>query len=391
MTRQREERGAPAGHDYRQMLLMVAPRVERAIEIGAQLEAAAPQEWAVEWAASLPLALQAARRVRPARVLVELPLDTAKTREDLKQFLSACDRPVTLIVEPRDQAAAQEAMEAGAAGWLFRESLNASTLLPLFRAPVRQPTRAAPSPRGNAKLIAFLGAKGGAGTTTAALNIAAALAVRGHKVIAAELPIPPGGFADHFHAGDDHAAWNELNTQGVPLALPHLLMPVTPGLRLLFAPSEDVRPTLEVMLALVRGAAREAEYVLLDLGATPHGLAAALAAECEQAVLVVDRDHASTRLARRQERFLRRARCLGMLLPVTRSSDGFGKPVDALAQELRLPLLAAPPPAAGICFHALERQQPVVLSFPDSLLGEVFFEAADRLRGAKPMAPVIAA
>jgi len=67
-----------------------------------------------------------------------------------------------------------------------------------------------PLPKQTGKVLGFIGAKGGVGTTTVALNIAAALAKQQKKVVAAEIRSSYGTFA------------NQLNlTQ--PLGLPKLL------------------------------------------------------------------------------------------------------------------------------------------------------------------------
>jgi DNA-binding NarL/FixJ family response regulator len=118
---------------------------------------------------------------------------------DLRQ---ACPTvPVIILCQPGDESLAAEAQRIGAADQLLIEQANArlagliDTVVANSRTPISSPTTAS---RGEGKTITFMGAKGGVGTTVAALNVASALS-RKSTVILVELRPAQGVLCRYFH------------------------------------------------------------------------------------------------------------------------------------------------------------------------------------------------
>ncbi len=110
--------------------------------------------------------------------------------------------PVVVLCDSAGEGLPETAVQQGAAAYLLREAFEAD-LLKVLRSVAG---KAAPSPAilrtltpsgKGGKIIAFMGAKGGVGTTTVALNVAAALAGR-RRVILVELHAELGSLPLYF-------------------------------------------------------------------------------------------------------------------------------------------------------------------------------------------------
>ena len=138
-------------------------------------------------------------------VLLNLPVrDSAENPLALFRELQekAQGAPLVVLCDSSGEGLARTAVQQGALAYLLREAFEAD-LLKLLRSVAAKvaPSHAilrtlSPSGKGG-KIIAFMGAKGGVGTTTVALNVAAALAGR-RRVILAELHAELGSLPLYF-------------------------------------------------------------------------------------------------------------------------------------------------------------------------------------------------
>ena len=150
------------------------------------------------------------------------------------------------------------------------------------------------------KTIGFIGARGGVGTTTAVVNVAAEMAQKHKNVIAAELTPFYSAFYDHFFYKKSRTALNSLETlmkldreKITQREIEQSLIRLPSGLRLLLGAQRaeefkelDVEKTDVVVQAL---AAAMGQYVILDLPGQVTAANQAAIKHCDFITVVVDR------------------------------------------------------------------------------------------------------
>lgn len=221
---------------------------------------------------------------RPDRVLAVL--GPALDFEEVLSFVEAhtVERPGLDVVVVRDRVGLADVRRAVRAG--ARDVLEAGDVGGLTEACARLGERAArrpavPEPRGRGKVITVFSAKGGAGKTTLATNLAATLNDRGAtRVCLVDLDLEFGDVAIMLRLQPrttitDALGWADFE----PEAVPELLTPAGPGLDCLLAPvgpgrSDELPATLTTRL--LEQLAERYEFVVVDTPAafTDHVLAA---------------------------------------------------------------------------------------------------------------------
>jgi Flp pilus assembly CpaE family ATPase len=197
-----------------------------------------------------------------------------------------------------------------------------------------------------AKVIGFLGAKGGVGATTVALNTALALGET-HAAVLAELGSgndtftlrvrttsksvwPPGTALDGL--------WSVKDIPGLRIALAHDLLD-----------PETVAAELEAMGA-------EADFLVLDLGSVATQLVKCTLPLLDALGLIVDLETLSVECARRVLSMIVKsdlcAREAIRVVVVNRASLACPFSVDDVQRLLGIPVLGAIPPAGDLCNSA---------------------------------------
>jgi pilus assembly protein CpaE len=203
-------------------------------------------------------------------VLVDLDSDPAFALE-LVESIGANGRATVMVYSnSTDPDLLVRCMQAGAREFLtypFSPDVVAEALV---RAAVRRPTVPVTSkPLG--KLLAIMAAKGGAGATMLACNLAVALAQqKGQKTLLIDLDLPMGGAAlnlglvSQFSTVDALEAADRMDGR----FLLQLLVQHSSGLWLLAAPGRFVQFKIEnsAIERLIRAARQEFDNVVLDLG-----------------------------------------------------------------------------------------------------------------------------
>jgi CheY-like chemotaxis protein/MinD-like ATPase involved in chromosome partitioning or flagellar assembly len=292
---------------------------------------------------------------------------------------------------PRDKEAATE---AGADGYLTKPArineLVAHVEATLARA--RQtPARAKPAKR--ARVIGFLGSKGGVGTTTLAVNAAMALAhdlARDKQVILADMQ--PGISALALHLRLQPGAITQLlklpveniKTEMIEARLqqhltglrvltgqirpPGLAAPVPPG------HADKIFRNLETM----------ADYVLLDLGAGLGEANRCMLPLCHQIVLIIEPQRIALMLARGMLAELTGSLELAMhkiglvmLHKVPYGSATFTK--YSIEESLQHNLIGIVTPSPDLAFQSSETATPMFLLQPDSVVARQFRDVAEYL------------
>jgi pilus assembly protein CpaE len=212
----------------------------------------------------LPRLVQAA--VSPDIVLLD-----QRDRTALPAALPALKRqhPHTgvIVISPRlDPALMLEAMRAGV-GECLVDPVKPADLDAAIRRLIAQ--RPAPAP---GEIFAFIGSKGGVGTTTLAVNVATALAMTGQPTLFVDLHFSDGDGAVFFGAEPRHTVVDAIdNTHRLDDAFLHGLVTHTKAGPDLLAASEQPllrEPDVERMRAFLTATARPYRAVVLDCART---------------------------------------------------------------------------------------------------------------------------
>jgi pilus assembly protein CpaE len=325
-------------------------------------------------------------------VMLNLPAAAAPQSERLLPFLALRNHaqgvPIVVLCGSADASLAEAAIREGAADFLIREAYSVDLLRVLRSVSAKSGPPAAPwrssavTGRGG-RILAFMGSKGGAGATTVALNVAAALA-ENHRVILADFHPEVGTLAQYF---EPHRSVPDLgDLLRSESGLESCLWPckTVPGLQVLFgsrnldAPAELTPANIQFALAALTEAA---DYVVADI---PTSLADANRALIEDAALlalVVERDSLAVDSARLLLRAIDSWKAgrvsLGAVL-VNRAALVSPMPLADIEIQLAIPLLGVIPPAADLCAAAQHAHIPL-LTFEADSLPAIAFRALSRI------------
>lgn len=286
---------------------------------------------------------------------------------------------IVVVVDAEGDSAIARAARAGGAECLTRSRCK-TELGPIVRTAtdkrVAEPVTV-PELRKKGVVITVLGAKGGVGATTVALNVAAVLA-KSTRVVLTELRPTYGTLTPYFHP--PHLTGNMaylLRSDPAKISIAEIearLWPSrdVPGLNIWFgpqmieecreAPAQSVKAILRVLSAAV-------DYVVVDL---PGGVSEANRAALQESdclLLVVEPDPLCIETATQILRTIRAWNDLPKLtgsVIVNRASRSFSMDASDVGRELAVPTFGVIPVAADLCLAAQEAGQPLALVAPGS-------------------------
>jgi pilus assembly protein CpaE len=219
-------------------------------------------------------------------------------------------------------------------------------------------------------VIGFIGAKGGVGTTSVALNTAAALAEK-HAAVLAELG-----------AGNDTLTLRIRTTAKSPgpagAALDGLWsVKGIPGLQIALA-QDGLAPGTVLVELDAMGAG--ADYLVLDLGATLTQAVKCALPQLDVLGVVMDLEMLSVECARRVlnaigQPGLSPRGTIGAVV-VNRAALACPSSVDDMQRLLGAPVLGSIPPAPDLCSAAQKARRPVVAFEPESLAARCLVQMA---------------
>jgi pilus assembly protein CpaE len=336
-------------------------------------------------------------------ILLDLSLSRADGDEALSHFHKLRDQamgvPIVVLCGAEQVGLALNAVRAGAAAYMTKDRC-ATELEPLVESVVESrshsldPARKEQFPNRQAgKTITLLGAKGGVGSTTLALNVGTILARR-NKAIVAELR-PSLGTLSQFvrlHAQTRNLT-NLLNTAPAGIAetqTASCLWPYRPipGLRLLFGP-QTMEPCASFSQAharaIVATLTRLADFILIDLPAASLSDANRAVIQASNLLaLVVERDPICLQAAKMILRAIESwsdAPPIGAII-VNRTALASSVSIAEIEFQLGIPTLGVIPPAADACIAAHNAHTPLVAFDSESLVADSISSLAERL--AKP-------
>jgi pilus assembly protein CpaE len=332
-------------------------------------------------------------------IMLDLSLHQDRSRNSLAGFLpvrqAAPQVPIIVLYAAPDEGLALRAMRAGASDYLLKEGpsdeLNCAirSAIGLVSNSLDSRTFAEVRSRMAGGTISFIGAKGGVGATTVALNVASVLA-RKSKVILAEMRPAFGTLLPYLKpAGHIRNISQLLRPEPMEIGSAEAaacLWPckTVPGLSVLFGPqtaAECGELTPGHVKSLIKALAGLADYVVLDL---PAGLSDANRAAAEvsgRLILVVERDpvcvQSAKLMARAMESWEGTPKPMEMIL-VNRASPHCPMPLPEIETQLGFSALGVVPPEPDICLSAELAHTPVIALQPDSLVADSLISLAEK-------------
>ncbi len=370
-------------------VLLIEDNLEQADLVQITL-AEAGDQFQVEWVPNLVAAIN--RLAQPGIDVTVLDLGMPellgpKSHRAIR--LTAPEIPVVILtaddhVDSKDLTLAAGAEEYLVKGRSSPDELKQAIRRAFYRKQFRSKLlnrKPSSSPPGFA--VAFLGAKGGVGTTSSLLNVTEALSAQ-HSAIAFETAAQ-GGFAFQMDAlrsvDGGRSAPLKLDREW----LSRSVEPTSNGAGVLFSPLLPWRGTEAangIAKQILRLSKTVADFVMIDAGCHLDGLTAALVSECQAVTIVVDCEPASTAAARETLRLLQplsRPGCEVSILAVNRS--GVAKPpaAEQLQEYFGRRVLGVVPYSGGPTDWMRDRQAPFAVTDPEGASTSSFLEIAWRL------------
>ena len=130
-------------------------------------------------------------------VVLDLSLPDSQGIDALVAVRNECpDTPIVVLGDDEDPSIGMRVLSEGAQDYVTKATWNPAALPRILRFGIERHNTGRPSATAkDGKLLTFVGAKGGAGTTTVCLNVAAALASPIQTTIATEWCWPRGNFS----------------------------------------------------------------------------------------------------------------------------------------------------------------------------------------------------
>jgi MinD-like ATPase involved in chromosome partitioning or flagellar assembly len=262
------------------------------------------------------------------------------------------------------------------------------------KAVLARTAQARTEPSEKARSIAFLGARGGLGTTTLALNISIALQHRGHDVILAEMT--PG----HGTLGLDLAIRQPIgliNLLTRSLKDIHLrsvdseIISHKTGLRLLLSSSRprdgELEQAIPQMEAVISNLAAMCTTVVLDLGPGLRPQTHPLLINCDLIIMVVEPIHPTNLIA---QALVEELETRGVprhkmnLALITRERTSLQIPWQQVTTDLGLELAGIISPAPEQAHQASQTGTPLIVLHPAGLVSDQIHKMADHIASLLP-------
>jgi pilus assembly protein CpaE len=322
-------------------------------------------------------------------IIQDLSLDDGRSSDSLGDFLAvrqaAARVPVIVLYEAHDAALALKAMRAGAADCLPKRGSSGaidrairSAIASVRKHPAPRNVKLVP-PRPAGGTISFIGAKGGVGATTVALNVASALA-QSSTAILVEMTPAFGTLLPNLRPHGQIRTISYLLRTGAADIAPEeasaCLWPckAVPGLSVLFGPqtaAECREVTPYDAQRLIRALVPLADYVVLDLPACLSDANRAAAEVSSRLILVAERDpvcvESAKLMARAIEAWEGSPQPIEMIL-VNRAAPVCPMSLQEIETQLGFPALGVVPPEPDVCLAAEIAHTPLIAFRPDSLV-----------------------
>jgi len=308
-------------------------------------------------------------------------LDGLSTLKRLKSNEKTAQIPVMMVTALKEDTQLAACLDAGAVDYITKPFSN-MVVRARVRAVLRSASQNAQNPSHNkrGKIIGLIGAKGGVGTTSTALNVALGLAQRGKVTIGAELRSSFGTWAEQLGMAPQMGLAELLEDENCDIGAQlgnHLLTHPT-GLRVLFGPQKaceqkEIAP--HQAEALLTSFARMADYTVLDLGCQPTALTQLAVGRCSMVLLVAEPEPTAIASANVMIDLLRswclNANTVNTVL-VKRSQISLPLNLDIVRKQIACRILHAVPSDPDGFLYAAKTGNPLVLAQPHGIAAVSF-------------------
>ncbi len=362
------------------------------------LSAASDPPFEVECVDRLQVAIERLARGGFDIVLLDLNLPDSR---GLDTFVTLHEQvpqvPVVVLTGEFDETIGPLAVEKGAQDYLVKQGADASTLTRVLRHAIARNRAFTEGMKQTQKsktgrVLGLVGAKGGVGTTTTALNIAQSLAHQGKSVVLVELRPFFGTLSCHLNRKPSSNLGSLLE---MPLdqigerQLASVLAKGLDGLQILFGPqkAEEFRDIEAAQAdAIVKGMSHNFEFVVLDLPNQPSEATRAAVNLCEFVAIVAESESASVQAGRTLVDHLRSCGIQGGLVGaviVHRDALPFSMSFSEVQSTLGCQIVAMVPYAGPACLRALSEGSPLVVSQRDNEAAMNLAEIASKFAANK--------
>lgn len=233
-------------------------------------------------------------------------------------------------------------------------------------------------------LIGVLGVKGGVGTTTVALNVAAALLKSGEKPILSDLRLGVGGMGLMLGADNDGMGHllreDDISAESVS----QTIMSHKSGLRALVSASNPHDATLdfelEQPLEIVQILRRFGNPAIVDLGNGLTRASAEIADKVDKLLFVIEASAVALEMAKLQLAVLDDLIGGGRISVVVVNRSQSTLPWHEAENRLNREVKAIISPAPELSFQAGEQGTPMVLLQPNAMVSGQFVKLADEMK-----------
>ncbi|MGQ9600866.1 MAG: response regulator [Anaerolineae bacterium] len=320
-------------------------------------------------------ALQKARNEQPDLIILDVMMPDMDGFETCRQIRSTPDIahiPVILLTALSKIEDKVTGFEAGADDYVSKpvslKELSARVRVLLTRA--RAAVQVAPPPA-RAHIVAFVGVKGGVGTTTLALNVALATLEKEHSTILAELQPQGGSLGDQLGVQFQRTLSSLLEQRPETIDAAFIescLLPDRTGLRVLLSPPRPVAIPQEWTTRhaekIIHHLAGMADYLFLDLESAINPATQMVLNRANRIALVCEPDPIAFQIAKRWQTALEQRGLAGKrigIVVVNRSNPATGYSRLQMDEMLGSALLGLIAPAPEICFYANSTAIPLLL------------------------------
>jgi len=345
-------------------------------------------------APSLTAGLKSLEQSKPELIVVDLNLPDSSGYDTFLRVQERSDGvPIVVLTGLDDDERALQAIQDGAQDYLVKSLVQPRLIARSINMAVSRHRREIPvskSPGSTPGIVmAFMGSKGGVGTSTTAINIAALLARNGLDTVAIELGHGRTGTFSLYLDESPHADLDTLRKKApetiTTADLQRCLADSVFGLRLL-CPTALTGGSqsfgAEHIRALMSVARRSFQIVVLDLPPAVDESIEEVLKFSDSITVMIDREsssiHCGTALLGHIRGLISRANKLGIAI-VDRTSLEPPLPLADIKAQLKIHPLAMIPSAAPVIALAHSARTPLALLYPSDPFSLAHIELADRL------------